>query len=114
LVLVLLHTQTFCAFAAATAGSWLVKATSVKPVSWTRLGTDALIDTVPLEVAPSDPCVAADAATVLSERIAARVSWRTRAFNIFIPHIPKRPAPIAERSEMDVNDASKRNPNRTY
>src|SRR3954463_10840264 len=55
LVLVLLHTQTLCALDAASAGSTLVKVTSDRPVNWTRFGTVALIATVPVDVAASEP-----------------------------------------------------------
>ncbi|GAA3894449.1 hypothetical protein GCM10022276_12010 [Sphingomonas limnosediminicola] len=54
-VLVLLHTQTFCAFAAGVAGSWFKKETSVRPVSCTRFGTDAPIEIDPVEVVPRLP-----------------------------------------------------------
>ena len=43
------------------AGSWLGNATSLRPVIRARLGTEAEIVTLPVEVAPSEPCEAADA-----------------------------------------------------
>ena len=72
----MLHTQTFWAFDASTLGSALVKATSLRPLMRTRLGTDAEIETDPVDVVPSDPCVAAGAVLAATTvRRAARPAW---------------------------------------
>src|SRR5687767_11679036 len=69
LLLVLLHTQTFWALVALADGSALVKVTSLRPLIRTRPGTDALMVSEPVEVAPKLPWVDA-AAGPLSERAA--------------------------------------------
>jgi hypothetical protein len=84
---VLLHTQTFCAFDAALAGSWLVKLTSLSPLSWTRLGTDALIDTEPVEVEPMLPWVAA-AAGAAESAIAVQTSSCLQLTYLVIDLVP--------------------------
>ena len=61
LVAVLLQTQMLCALEAAVAGSCPTKLTFVRPLILARLGTEAVMLTVPVEVAPSEPSVAADA-----------------------------------------------------
>ena len=70
------QTHTFCALEAAVLGSWLVKATSVRPVSWIRFGTEALIETLPVEVEPRVPWLAAKApdSRTLANR-AAHARW---------------------------------------
>ena len=57
----MLHTQLFCAAEAADAGSILVNVTSVRPVICARLATLTDIVMLPVEVAPSVPCVDANA-----------------------------------------------------
>ena len=56
-VAVLLHTHKFWATAALADGSELVRSTSVRPEIRTLAGTDALILTLPVEVAPKVPWV---------------------------------------------------------
>jgi len=53
----------------------LVNATSLRPLIRTRFGTDAEIDTVPVDVAPKVPCVAAvaDVPATSAESAAADV-----------------------------------------
>ena len=60
----MLHTQTFCAFEAAVLGSWRTKPTSDNPLIRARAGTEAVMTTVPVEVAPRVPGVAAWAAVL--------------------------------------------------
>lgn len=55
------------ALEAGVAGSCPVKATSVRPVILARLGTDADMLTVPVDVAPNDPSVAACAGPTKTE-----------------------------------------------
>ncbi len=55
----LLQTQTFWALVAALFGSALEKVTSVSAVICARFGTVAVMVMLPVEVAPSVPCVAA-------------------------------------------------------
>jgi hypothetical protein len=70
-VLVLLHTQIFCALVAATDGSTFEKVTSLRPLIRTRPGTDALIVTDPVEVDPKVPWVEASAGSASSSEAAA-------------------------------------------
>ena len=62
LVGVLLQAQMFCALLALLAGLTLEKVTLLRPERRARAGTEAEIATDPVEVAPSEPCVAASAA----------------------------------------------------
>src|SRR5690606_40812079 len=70
-------TQTLCELEAAVVGSWFAKVTSERPVIRVRLGTEAVIVTVPVEVAPVEPCVAAEA-VLLAESEAAATPSATR------------------------------------
>lgn len=69
----MLQAQTFWLLVAAEAGSTLLKLISLKAVSCARLGTLAVIVTLPVDVAPRDPCDAAIAG-VPSANAAAEAS----------------------------------------
>lgn len=81
LVAVLLQTQMLWALEAGEAGSCPVKSTSERPDIFARLGTDAVMLIVPVEVEPSDPSVAADADT----KGTATPSANTAAASAFLP-----------------------------
>jgi len=83
----LLHTQTFWALVAAVLGSWADQVTSFSPVMRARLGTLALIVTVPFEVEPSEPSVAAFATPGRATANAAAAKT-----NFFIVKFPKMAA----------------------
>ena len=88
----MLQTQTFWALAAATLGSTFVKATSLKPLMRTRLGTDAEIDTDPVEVAPRLPCVEALAVPAAPNTAAvARLAPTSLEKSLLLSTVPNPP-----------------------
>src|SRR6476619_2320995 len=83
----LLQTHTSSDFEAAELGSTVPNAMSVRPPICTRPGTVAVIETEPVEVEPSDPCVTARAVPGMTSAQQPSSAPHFEIFDTVHPHL---------------------------